>query len=93
MVQEKNLHEGQDEDGCFVLDDDAVVDELEDTMCAGGVIVDTHSLVDYFPERWFDLVVVLRSDNTVLYDRLKERFGLLAKSENLQGLSRGENRK
>lgn len=26
-----------------------------------------------FPERWFDLVVVLRCNNTILFDRLKER--------------------
>ena len=28
---------------------------------------------DFFPERWFQLVVLLRCDNTQLYDRLKER--------------------
>lgn len=44
-------------------------DELEDQMSAGGNIVDFHSC-DFFPERWFDLVIVLRVDNTVLFDRL-----------------------
>ena len=38
-------------------------------MCHGGNIIDFHSC-DFFPERWFDLVLVLRADNTVLYDRL-----------------------
>ena len=38
----------------------------------GGYIVDFHT-VDFFPERYFDLVVYLRVDNTVLYDRLLER--------------------
>ena len=28
---------------------------------------------DFYPERWFDIVVVLRTDNTVLYDRLAGR--------------------
>ena len=28
---------------------------------------------DFFPERWFQLVVLLRCDNTNLYDRLQER--------------------
>ena len=28
---------------------------------------------DFFPERWFDLVLVLTCDNTALYDRLVER--------------------
>jgi adenylate kinase len=38
----------------------------------GGVLVDFHS-VGFFPERWFDLVIVLRTDNTVLFDRLAKR--------------------
>eukprot|EP00658_Telonema_sp_P-2_P016601 TRINITY_DN16444_c0_g1_i5.p1 TRINITY_DN16444_c0_g1~~TRINITY_DN16444_c0_g1_i5.p1 ORF type:complete len:155 (+),score=64.08 TRINITY_DN16444_c0_g1_i5:139-603(+) len=75
MVREnEGLHEGRDEENdCWILNDDAVVDELEERMSEGGVLLDTHSLIDYFPERWFDLVVVLRTDNTVLYDRLAER--------------------
>lgn len=39
---------------------------------AGGAIVDYHG-VDFFPERWFDIVIVLRCSNTLLYDRLAER--------------------
>ena len=38
----------------------------------GGIILEFHSC-DFFPERWFQLVVLLRCDNTQLYDRLKER--------------------
>ena len=41
-------------------------------MSRGGNIVDSHS-IDYFPERWFDLVLVLRTNNTVLFDRLTKR--------------------
>lgn len=41
-------------------------------MAAGGVIVDFHT-VDFFPERFFQLVLVLRTDNTVLFDRLVAR--------------------
>lgn len=41
-------------------------------MAEGGVIIDFHT-VDFFPERFFDLVLVLRTDNTVLYDRLASR--------------------
>lgn len=51
---------------------DQVVDELEDVMKGGAVIVDYHSC-DFFPQRWFDAVFVLRTDNTILYDRLKQR--------------------
>ena len=38
----------------------------------GGIILEFHSC-DFFPERWFQLVVLLRCNNTLLFDRLKER--------------------
>ena len=50
-----------------------MIDELEDTVSAGGNIVEYHGC-DFFPERWFDAVFVLRTDNTVLYDRLQLRY-------------------
>lgn len=53
-----------------------VCDELEDIMEEGGNIVDYHGC-DFFPERWFDRVVVLQTDNTVLYDRLTKRYASL----------------
>lgn len=56
----------------YVIDEDKVVDELEPIMQQKGVVVDYHGS-DFFPERWFDLVVVLQTDNTILYDRLKKR--------------------
>ncbi|KAI1239619.1 Adenylate kinase isoenzyme 6, partial [Lamprotornis superbus] len=40
-----------------------VVDELEDRMSQGGVIVDYHGC-DFFPERWFHIVFVLRTENS-----------------------------
>ena len=45
---------------------------MEDLLAPGGFVVEFHAS-ELFPQRWFDLVVVLRSDNTVLYDRLKRR--------------------
>ncbi len=50
------------------------MDELEGLLgsSSGGVILEHHSS-SFFPERWFDLVVILRADNTVLYDRLAKR--------------------
>ncbi|VIO93223.1 Hypothetical UPF0101 protein E02H1.6 in chromosome II, putative [Brugia malayi] len=39
---------------------------------SGGYIVDYHGS-DFFPERWFDFVFVLRCNNTLLYDRLSAR--------------------
>jgi adenylate kinase len=38
----------------------------------GGCVVDTHS-GGFLPERLVHLVVVLRADNTTLYDRLAQR--------------------
>ena len=55
------------------FDDDMVCDELEPLMSGrGGIILEFHSC-DFFPERWFDLIVLLRCNNTQLFDRLKER--------------------
>ncbi|GFQ02088.1 adenylate kinase isoenzyme 6 homolog [Phtheirospermum japonicum] len=73
LVKEKNLHDGWDGDfECYVINEDLVCDELEDMMEEGGNIVDHHGC-DFFPERWFDRVVVLQTDNPVLYDRLTKR--------------------
>ena len=73
LVVEKKLYlEKNEEFDTFIIDDDALCDELEEVMNAGGNICDSHS-IDYFPERWFDLVLVLRTNNTVLYDRLAKR--------------------
>ena len=41
-------------------------------MGEGGNVVDYHSCA-FFPERWFQLVVVLKTDNGVLYPRLEGR--------------------
>lgn len=71
LANTKELYDGYDSEyGCPVLDEERVLDEMEDIMSAGGNIVDYHGC-DFFPERWFDIVFVLRTDNTILYDRLK----------------------
>ena len=54
------------------FDEDMVCDELESPMQAGGIILEFHSS-SFFPERWFQLVVLLRADNTHLYDRQMAR--------------------
>ncbi|KAL7750637.1 factor activating pos9 [Sorochytrium milnesiophthora] len=74
LVKDKSLHEGWNDDfQCYILDEDKVCDELEEQMSRGGNVVDFHTC-DFFPERWFDLVVVLRTDNEVLYPRLESRL-------------------
>ncbi|KAL2488866.1 Adenylate kinase isoenzyme 6-like protein [Forsythia ovata] len=73
LVKEKNLHDGWDDQfDCYLINEDLVCDELEDLMEEGGNIVDYHG-GDFFPERWFDRVVVLQTENSVLYDRLTKR--------------------
>jgi adenylate kinase len=51
-----------------------LLDYLEERNISeeGGSILDWHAC-DLFPERWIDLVIVLRCDSTVLYDRLTAR--------------------
>lgn len=72
-IKDEALHSGWDESfQCHTVDEDKVVDALEARLSAGGCVVDYHSC-GFFPERWFQLVVVLRTNNTVLYDRLAAR--------------------
>ena len=48
------------------------------------MVVDFHSC-ELFPERWFDLVVVLRVDTDKLCDRLSERnYNAKKRSENVE---------
>lgn len=73
LAKERELYSGYDEEyQCSILDDDRVIDELDDEMTQGGNVVDYHGC-EFFPERWFDLVIVLRCDNTILYNRLEKR--------------------
>ncbi|KAF2012884.1 P-loop containing nucleoside triphosphate hydrolase protein [Aaosphaeria arxii CBS 175.79] len=75
IVKDEGFHEGKDEEtGSWVVDEDKLLDYLEaaDISSSGGNIIDWHAC-DLFPERWVDLVIVLRCDSTVLYDRLSAR--------------------
>ncbi|KAG5199092.1 hypothetical protein JEQ12_006792 [Ovis aries] len=73
LAREGQLYDGYDEEyDCPILDEDRVVDELENQMSEGGVIVDYHGC-DFFPERWFHIVFVLKTDNSILYKRLENR--------------------
>ena len=49
-----------------------LLDELETITAQGWKVVDYHSS-ELFPERWFDLVVVLQTNNSILYSRLEGR--------------------
>ena len=72
-MKEQSLHDGYDEEfDTYILNEDKLCDGLEDILASGACIVDFHSC-DFFPERWFDLVIVLRADNKHVYDRLMNR--------------------
>lgn len=49
-----------------------MLDAIEPDLEAGGQIVDWHAC-DLFPPSLIDLVVVVRCNSTILYDRLKSR--------------------
>ncbi|KAH8120096.1 P-loop containing nucleoside triphosphate hydrolase protein [Phellopilus nigrolimitatus] len=73
LVKDKGLHEGYDEEWqTYIVDEDKLLDELEPLASAGGLILDWHTC-DMFPERWIDLVVVLRCDHSKLWERLEQR--------------------
>lgn len=60
-----------------ILDEEKLLDQMEPMIDQAaedevGVVVDYH-VCEIFPERWFDLVLVLRSSTEVLYDRLTKR--------------------
>jgi len=94
------MGERDEEFDTVVLSDegeDKLLDHLEDKLSYGveesskaGFIVDYHSC-SLFPERWFDLVLVLRANTDVLFDRLVERgYSELKRTENLQVSERAE---
>lgn len=56
----------------MLIDEDRLLDYMEELLAPGGVVVEHHGS-ELFPERWFDLVAVLRCDNTLLFDRLAAR--------------------
>ncbi|RDW70243.1 adenylate kinase isoenzyme 6 [Coleophoma crateriformis] len=73
ISKEQDIRETYDEElKTWIVDEDKVVDTVMDKLEVGGCLVDWHAC-DMFPERLIDLVVVLRVDSTLLYDRLKAR--------------------
>jgi adenylate kinase len=73
LIRDQKLYESWNKEfDVSEFDEDAVCDELEIRLAEGGVIVDFHSC-EFMPERWFQLVLVLRTDNQILYPRLLAR--------------------
>ncbi len=73
-VKERKLHDGFDSEyQSFIINEDKVIDELEPFIAQGNNVVDHHG-ADFFPERFFDLVIVLTCDIEILYPRLEARL-------------------
>jgi adenylate kinase len=83
-VRRLGFHDGE-EDGALLIDEDRLLDHLEELLGGeGGFLVEHHGC-ELFPERWFDAVVVLQTDNTLLWDRLLARGYLPEKiAENVE---------
>ncbi|GAB5037378.1 transcription initiation factor tfiid subunit 9 adenylate partial [Nannochloropsis oceanica] len=85
LVKEAKCYEGKDEElDTYILDEDKLLDCMEVLLADGGHVVDYHSC-ELFPERWFDLVLVVRADNATLFDRLSARgYSARKRNENLE---------
>ncbi|KAF1346751.1 AAA domain-containing protein [Delphinella strobiligena] len=73
VVKERQCEDGYDEDlKSVIVDEDKLLDAIEPDLEAGGQILDWHAC-DLFPPSLIDLVVVVRCNSTLLYDRLQAR--------------------
>ena len=73
LAQEGDMYHGWDSElESNIINEEMILGEIEHSVKKGGCVVDYHSC-DMFPKSWFRLVFVLRTDNTVLYDRLEKR--------------------
>lgn len=72
VVAAQGFFSERDQWGAALIEEDPLLDWMEEQLAAGGVLVEHHGS-SLFPERWFDAVVVLTTDNTILWDRLAAR--------------------
>uniref|UniRef100_A0A8C5W1K2 Adenylate kinase isoenzyme 6 n=1 Tax=Microcebus murinus TaxID=30608 RepID=A0A8C5W1K2_MICMU len=74
LTVEGQLYDGYDEEyDCPNLEEDRVVDELDNQMIEGGVIVDYHGC-DFFLEHWFHIVFVLLETRGYNEKKLKDNI-------------------
>lgn len=90
VVKENKFYDGKDEElDSYFLDEDKLLDHMEALLkeCddeGTGVVCDYHAC-ELFPERWFDLVLVLRVKTEVLFDRLGKRgYSEKKRNENME---------
>jgi len=90
LIKQHKCYDGYDDTlDTNILDEDKLLDlmETEFSQCADdntGIVADYHCC-ELFPERWFDLILVLRARTDVLYDRLTAReYNEKKRSENME---------
>lgn len=90
VAQQHKCYEGRDEElDTNILDEDKLLDILEIILQEAedenvACVADFH-VCEIFPERWFDLVLVLRTRTEVLFDRLQDRgYSDKKRDENMQ---------
>jgi adenylate kinase len=90
LIKQHKCYDGHDNKlDTHILDEDKLLDLMETIFqeCADenvGIVADYHSC-ELFPERWFDLILVLRTNTEELFDRLTERgYNEKKRNENLE---------
>jgi adenylate kinase len=90
LIAQHKCYDGYDNElDTHILDEDKLLDLMESIFqnCAMegiGIVADYHTC-ELFPERWFDLILVLRVTTDVLFDRLTERgYSEKKRGENLE---------
>lgn len=90
LIKQHKCYDGRDEElDTFILDEDKLLDLMETMIEEAeeenvGIVADYHAC-EIFPERWFDLILVLRATTEVLFDRLSARgYSELKRSQNLE---------
>mmetsp|Transcript_20937 Transcript_20937/g.44792 ORF Transcript_20937/g.44792 Transcript_20937/m.44792 type:complete len:184 (-) Transcript_20937:179-730(-) len=90
LIKQHKCYDGHDDTlDTHILDEEKLLDLMENMFqeCAeehAGIVADYHAC-ELFPERWFDLILVLRAKTDVLYDRLTDRgYNEKKRSENLE---------
>ncbi|CAK9301251.1 unnamed protein product [Gordionus sp. m RMFG-2023] len=81
------IQEYDNEYDCHVLDEERLIDELEENVQSldNPVIIFEYHGVDLFPKHMLNAIFILRTDNTLLYDRLNKRaYNGKKLEENLQ---------
>jgi len=90
LIKQHKCYDGRDEDlNTNILDEDKLLDAMEIILDKAaeddqGIVADFHCC-EMFPERWFDLVLCLRTSTNVLFDRLTARgYGEKKRAENME---------